>query len=53
MCSSDLVKDVAKAALAHRLILRPEAAARGATAEQVIDHVLATVPTPKVPKVAP
>ncbi len=49
--ADDDVKEVAKVALAHRLILRPEATARGATADEIIDHVLATVPTPKVPKV--
>lgn len=47
----DDVKDVARIALSHRIILRPEAQARGATAEDVVDQALATVPTPKVPRV--
>ncbi len=47
----DDVKEVAQAALAHRLILKPEAAARGTTAEQVIDTCLDLVPTPKVPRI--
>ena len=47
----DDVKEVAQIALAHRIILRPEAAARGAKPEEIIDAALATVPTPKVPKV--
>ncbi len=50
--TDDDVKDIAEAALAHRIVLRPEAAARGATAEEVISSALATVPTPHIPQVA-
>ncbi len=49
--TDDDVKDVAQAALAHRLILKPESAARGTTPEQVIDTCLDLVPTPKVPRI--
>jgi MoxR-like ATPase len=37
--------------LSHRIILRPEAQARGATAEEVVEQALATTPTPKVPRI--
>ena len=40
----DDVKTVAHAVLCHRLVLRPDAVARGLTAEQAITEVLATVP---------
>ncbi len=49
--TDDDVKAVAHAALAHRLILKPEAAARGTTAEQIIETCLEVVPTPQVPMV--
>jgi MoxR-like ATPase len=47
----DDVKEVAQAALAHRLILKPEAAARGTSPEQIIETCLDLVPTPKVPSI--
>jgi MoxR-like ATPase len=43
----DDVKDVAPLVLAHRLIVRPEAALDGVTADVVIERVLAAVPVPK------
>jgi MoxR-like ATPase len=43
----DEVKAVAKAALRHRLQLRPEVELEGATADSVLDGVLATVPVPR------
>lgn len=49
--TDDDVKDIADAALSHRIVLRPEAAARGATAEDVIRSCLATIPTPVIPQV--
>ncbi len=49
--TDDDVKDIAEAALAHRIVLRPEAAARGTTAEEVIASALQTVPTPVIPQV--
>ncbi len=49
--TDDDVKEIAVPALAHRIVLRPEAAARGATAEEVIATALATVPTPHIPQV--
>jgi len=48
----DDVKSVAEAALAHRILLRPEALARGAAAEHVVRDILDRVPTPPVPQVA-
>jgi MoxR-like ATPase len=42
----DDVKLVAVAVLAHRLMLRPEASSRGATAEQIVAEIVATVPVP-------
>lgn len=45
--SPDEVKAVARPALAHRLLLRPEAALEGATSDGVLDRVLATVPVPR------
>ena len=44
--TSDDVKDVAGAVLAHRILVRPEAELDGTTAEDVVDRVLAAVPTP-------
>jgi MoxR-like ATPase len=41
------VKDLVVSVLAHRLILDPEASLRGTTAEDVIERVLAAVPTPE------
>lgn len=43
----DDVRDLAIAALAHRLVLEPEAEFEGVTAEQVIGQVLLDVPQPK------
>ncbi|MDG4763933.1 MoxR family ATPase [Solwaraspora sp. WMMD406] len=43
----DDVKAVARATLRHRVRLRPEAELEGATADGVLDSVLATVPTPR------
>ena len=45
--SPDEVKAVARPALRHRLLLRPEAALEGATADGVLDRVLASVPVPR------
>ena len=42
----DDVKALAVAALAHRLIMSPEARMRNATARAVIDQVLREVPVP-------
>ncbi|HLO03125.1 MAG TPA: MoxR family ATPase [Symbiobacteriaceae bacterium] len=42
----DDVKEMAPLTLAHRLILRPEAQMRGATAESLIADLLAAVPVP-------
>ena len=42
----DDVKAVVHAVLAHRLVVRPDAAARGLTAEQAIDEILHSVPVP-------
>jgi len=44
----DDVKSVASLVLAHRLIVRPEAELEGATAERVVDRILASVAVPKV-----
>jgi MoxR-like ATPase len=49
--NADDVKEVASVAIAHRLLMRPEAAARGATPFQVVHDGLAKVPTPRVPTV--
>jgi MoxR-like ATPase len=43
----DDVKAVARATLRHRVRLRPEAELEGVTADQVLDAVLGTVPTPR------
>lgn len=43
----DEVKAVAKPALRHRLALRPELELEGATADGVLDGILATVPAPR------
>ena len=43
----DEVKAVAKPALRHRLLLRPELELEGATADGVLDGVLAAVPAPR------
>ncbi|MTD59663.1 AAA family ATPase [Amycolatopsis pithecellobii] len=43
----DDVKSLARPALRHRLDLRPEAELEGATADGVLDRVLATVPVPR------
>ena len=43
----DEVKAVAKPALRHRLLLRPEVELEGATADSVLDGILASVPAPR------
>jgi len=43
----DEVKAVAKPALRHRLLLRPEVELEGTTADTVLDGILATVPAPR------
>ena len=42
----DDVRRMALPVLCHRLVLTPEARMKGATAEQVMNDVLATVPVP-------
>ncbi|MGD8240187.1 MAG: MoxR family ATPase [Armatimonadota bacterium] len=44
----DDVKRVAVPALAHRLVVQPEARARGTTAESVVEELLRSVPVPVV-----
>ena len=48
----DDVKAVAVAALAHRLVLRPELWVQKISAEDVVREVLEVVPTPKAEDVA-
>ena len=43
----DDLKDIAPAALRHRLLLRPEAEIEGLTAGDVVGEILATVPVPR------
>ena len=43
----DEVKAVAKPTLRHRLQLRPELELEGATADGVLDGILASVPAPR------
>jgi MoxR-like ATPase len=43
----DEVKAIAKPTLRHRLQLRPEAEIEGATADGVLDGILASVPSPR------
>jgi MoxR-like ATPase len=43
----DEVKAVAKPALRHRLLVRPELELEGVTADGLLDSVLATVPAPR------
>ena len=43
----DEIKAVAKPALRHRLLLRPELELEGATADGVLDGILAAVPVPR------
>ena len=43
----DEVKAIAKPTLRHRLQLRPEAEIEGATADGVLDGILASVPAPR------
>jgi MoxR-like ATPase len=50
--TADDVKEVAQAALSHRLLMRPEANARGQRSQDVVADALQRVPTPKVPQVA-
>jgi MoxR-like ATPase len=48
----DDVKAIAVAALAHRLVLRPELWVQQVSAEDVVREILETVPTPKAEDVA-
>jgi len=41
------VKAVAKPAMRHRLMVRPELELEGATADGVLDSVLVSVPAPR------
>ncbi|HET9443505.1 MAG TPA: MoxR family ATPase, partial [Acidimicrobiales bacterium] len=43
----DEVKAVAKAAMRHRVALRPDVELEGGTTDGVLDGVLATVPVPR------
>jgi len=43
----DEVKGVARPCLRHRVLVRPELAIEGASADAVLDGLLATVPTPR------
>jgi MoxR-like ATPase len=43
----DEVKGVARPCLRHRVIVRPELEIEGASADAILDGVLATVPTPR------
>jgi MoxR-like ATPase len=43
----DEVRAMAKPALRHRLLVRPELELEGVTADGVLDGVLATVPVPR------
>ncbi|MEZ5269192.1 MAG: hypothetical protein R2789_11740 [Microthrixaceae bacterium] len=45
--SPDEVKAVAKPALRHRLMVRPELELEGITADGLLDSVLSTVPAPR------
>jgi MoxR-like ATPase len=45
--SPDDVKALARPALRHRVVLRPEAELEGVTADAVLDGVLASVPVPR------
>jgi MoxR-like ATPase len=44
----DDVKAMAVAALAHRLLLKPELWVRGIQAEQIVRDILERIPIPKV-----
>jgi MoxR-like ATPase len=46
-CTPDDVKALARPALRHRVVLRPEAELEGVTADTVLDSVLATVAVPR------
>ncbi len=43
----DEIKAVAKPALRHRLLIRPELELEGTTADGVLDSILASVPAPR------
>jgi len=47
----DEIKSLAKSVLAHRLILKPEARARGGSVESVVDDLLTSVPVPATERV--
>jgi MoxR-like ATPase len=48
VCADD-VKAIAGPVLSHRLLLTPEAAIEGHTAEKLIQRVLGTLPVPRIP----
>jgi MoxR-like ATPase len=48
----DDVKEVTEVALTHRILMRPEAAARGMDASMVVQDALRSTPTPRIPQVA-
>jgi MoxR-like ATPase len=47
--TADDVKVMARPVLAHRLLLTPEAAIQGHTAQAIIDNIMAAVPVPQDP----
>jgi MoxR-like ATPase len=48
--TADDVKQMARAVLAHRLVLTPEAAVQEFKAEAIVDRILAAVPVPQAPQ---
>jgi MoxR-like ATPase len=50
--TADDVKQVTHAAIDHRILIRPEASARGTRAHDVVEDALNRIPTPQVPQVA-
>ena len=50
--TTDDVKEIATSALSHRILMRPEANARGQSADDVVQDALNQLPVPKVPMVA-
>ena len=47
--TADDVKAMARPVLAHRLLLTPEAAIQGHTAQAIVDNIMAAVPVPQDP----
>jgi MoxR-like ATPase len=47
--TADDVKAMARPVLAHRLLLTPEAAIQGYTAQAIVDNIMAAVPVPQDP----